>query len=79
MNVEPYPYRASAWWEGQVVAESDSCLHAESPGESPVLYFPKTDVELAQAEEATEYLQGSDHPDLSGYLAVRPGAGPAAH
>ena len=46
MKIERYPYRASAWWEGRVVAQSDSCLCAETPGELPVLYFPLEDIDL---------------------------------
>jgi acyl-CoA thioesterase II len=46
MQIERYPYRASAWWEGRVVAQSDSCLCAETPGEQPVLYFPLEDIDL---------------------------------
>src|ERR1700684_1285909 len=46
MQIERYPYRASAWWNGRVVAQSDSCLCAETPGELPVLYFPLEDIDL---------------------------------
>jgi acyl-CoA thioesterase-2 len=66
MHVEPYPYRATAWWEDQVVADSRSCRIAEIPGSLPVLFFPREDV--AGVATGSEYLRSSEHPDLVGYL-----------
>ena len=50
MKVERYPYRASALWNGQIVARSDSCLCLEEPGAAPVLYFPLADVDFERFE-----------------------------
>ena len=51
MKVERYPYRASALWDGQVVARSDSCRCLYEPGASPVLYFPLADVDFGRFED----------------------------
>ena len=51
MKIERYPYRASAWWEGQVVARSGACLCVEELGEAPVLYFPLADIDLDRFED----------------------------
>jgi acyl-CoA thioesterase II len=50
MKIERYPYRASAWWHGRIVAQSDQCLCAEAPGMLPVLYFPLTDIDFEGSE-----------------------------
>ena len=50
MKVERYPYAASASWNGQTVARSDSCVCLEEPGASPVLYFPLADVDFERFE-----------------------------
>jgi acyl-CoA thioesterase len=46
MKIDRYPYRASAWWDGRIVAQSDRCLRVEAPGALPVLYFPLADIDL---------------------------------
>ncbi len=51
MKVEHYPYRASAWWGGQLVARSDACLRVEELGAAPVLYFPLADIDLDRFED----------------------------
>jgi acyl-CoA thioesterase/uncharacterized protein (DUF427 family) len=51
MHIDRYPYKASAWWDGQVVATSDACLCIEEMGVAPVLYFPLADVALERFEE----------------------------
>ena len=51
MKVERYPYRASAWWDGHVVAQSGSCLCAEEPGEPPALFFPLSDIDFASFKD----------------------------
>jgi acyl-CoA thioesterase II len=50
MSIERYPYRASAWSDGGLVARSDSCLCLQEPGQTPVLYFPLTDIDLDRLE-----------------------------
>ena len=69
MHIEPYPYRASASWGGQVVARSDSCLCAEEPGELPVLYFPVAAIDLQASEGLAECLRPGALPELTGYAA----------
>jgi acyl-CoA thioesterase II len=44
VRLQPYPYRARAWWGETVIAESDSCLCEERDGEPSVLWFPESDV-----------------------------------
>jgi acyl-CoA thioesterase-2 len=51
MRIERYPYRASVWWEGRVVAQSEECLCAEAPGALPVLYFPLTDIDFERSKD----------------------------
>jgi acyl-CoA thioesterase II len=51
MRVERYPYRATAWWDGRVVAQSDACLCLEETGVTPVLYFPLTDIDLDRFDD----------------------------
>jgi acyl-CoA thioesterase II len=46
MDVEPYTYEASAWWDDRLVARSDACLSVEAPGQLPVLYFPRASLDL---------------------------------
>jgi acyl-CoA thioesterase-2 len=69
MHIEPYPYRASALWGGQVVARSGSCLCAEAPGELPVLYFPVAAIDLQGSEGLSECLRPGALPELTGYAA----------
>jgi acyl-CoA thioesterase/uncharacterized protein (DUF427 family) len=47
VRVEPYPYRARAWWSEALVAESDACLVLEREGEPARLYFPRADIDLS--------------------------------
>ena len=65
MKVAPYPYSASAWWDGQLVARSDACLSVEEPGVTPVLYFPLADIDLDRFED-----QGRLHPSERGEARV---------
>lgn len=51
MKVAHYPYSASAWWDGQLVARSDACLSVEEPDMTPVLYFPLADIDLDRFED----------------------------
>lgn len=51
MKITPYPYRASATWDGHVVAESDACLCVEELGAPPVLFFPLVDIDLERFED----------------------------
>ena len=51
MKVAHYPYRASAWWDGQLVARSDACLNVEEQGVTPVLFFPLADIDLDRFED----------------------------
>jgi acyl-CoA thioesterase II len=75
MQIDPYPYRASAWWNGRIVAQSDRCLCAEVPGALPVLYFPLADVNDAlDLEGSSEGLSGcvltaQPLPELAGHVA----------
>jgi acyl-CoA thioesterase len=50
MKIERYRYRANAWWDGRIVAQSDRCLYAETPGALPVLYFPLADIDFEGSE-----------------------------
>jgi acyl-CoA thioesterase II len=47
MRAQRYPYRARAWWDGALVAESDACLLLEREGEPSLLYFPRSDIDLS--------------------------------
>jgi acyl-CoA thioesterase II len=68
MHIERYPYRASASWDGRVVAESDSCLCGEESGTDPVLYFPVTDIDHEVLATSPDWLLPSDHAaELKGY------------
>ena len=72
MKISRYPYRARAWWDDRLVAQSDSCLCVEVPGELPVLYFPSTDVDtdLGASEGLAECLRPAGSPDeLAGHIA----------
>ncbi|WP_307838635.1 MULTISPECIES: DUF427 domain-containing protein [unclassified Frankia] len=40
----PCRYRARAWWDGRLVAESTAAVRVSEPGRSPELYFPTADV-----------------------------------
>ena len=51
MKIERYPYSASVWWDGQVVARSDACLCLEKSGVTPVLYFPLADIDFDRFED----------------------------
>ena len=51
MKVERYPYRASAWWDREIVAQSSACLYVAELGMAPVLYFPLADIDLARFED----------------------------
>ncbi len=51
MKVKPYPYRASASFDGHVVAQSDACLCLEELGMPPILYFPLADIALERFED----------------------------
>jgi acyl-CoA thioesterase II len=79
MRIERYPYRASARWEGQVVAQSDACLCVEEQGVSPVLYFPLADIDLDRFDDQgrRESTDGSKLQVWSiGPSAADPGATP---
>ena len=70
MQIERYPYRASAWWEGRVVAQSDSCLCAETPGELPVLYFPLEDIDLDGSAGLSDHVRPAEPArELAGHAA----------
>jgi acyl-CoA thioesterase len=70
MQIERYPYRASAWWDGRVVAQSDSCLCAETPGELPVLYFPLEDIDLDGSAELSDHVRPAEAArQLAGHAA----------
>ena len=62
MKIERYPYRASAWWDGRVVAHSASCLCVEAPGALPVLYFPLADIEFEGTEGLSDHVRPTE-PD----------------
>jgi len=47
MKLEPFRYRARAWWGEELVADSVSCLCLETDGEPAVLWFPSGDIRLA--------------------------------
>lgn len=70
MHVEAYPYAARAWWEDRLVAQSGACLHVEAPGELPLLYFPRADVDADVAAELGDCMvPGDAHSELAGYAA----------
>ncbi len=54
MTVEPYPYRARAWWGEVMLAQSGSCLCLETGGEPSVLYFPESDIDLSTLQAAPD-------------------------
>jgi acyl-CoA thioesterase-2 len=45
VTVQRYPYRARAWRDEQLVAQSTDCLCDERNGEPSVLYFPLADID----------------------------------
>jgi len=57
MKIERYPYRASAWWDGRMVAQSDRCLCAEERGALPVLYFPVADIDFDGSEGLSDHVR----------------------
>ena len=70
MQIDRYPYRATAWLDDRVVARSDSCLCAETPGELPVLYFPVTDIDLDGSTGSSDHVRpAEDARELAGYAA----------
>jgi acyl-CoA thioesterase-2 len=70
MQIDRYPYRATAWLDDRVVARSDSCLCAETPGELPVLYFPVTDIDLDGSTGLSDHVRpAEDARELAGYAA----------
>jgi acyl-CoA thioesterase len=70
MHIAPYPYRATASFDGRPVAESATCLLVEEPGDLPVLYFPSeaVDLEAAPGLDAFQHA-GTGSPELQGYAA----------
>lgn len=42
----PCPYRARAWWDGRLVADSTAAVRVQEPGQPPALYFPVSDVQF---------------------------------
>jgi acyl-CoA thioesterase len=80
MKIDRYPYRASAWWDGRIVAQSDRCLCVEAPGALPVLYFPLADIDLESdvaVEGSSEGLSGcvlpaEALPELADHAAFDP-------
>jgi acyl-CoA thioesterase II len=60
MKVERYPYRASVWWDGRVVAQSASCLCVEAPGALPVLYFPLADIAFEGAAGLSDHVRPAE-------------------
>ncbi|MCK9897774.1 DUF427 domain-containing protein [Frankia sp. AgB32] len=48
------PYRARAWWAGQLVAESTAAVVVRETGQEPVLYFPRSDVRFDLFEDTGE-------------------------
>jgi acyl-CoA thioesterase-2 len=70
MKIERYPYRASAWWDGRIVAQSDQCLCAEAPSALPVLYFPLADIDFEGAEGLSGcVLPAEPLPELADHAA----------
>ena len=70
MQIDRYPYRATAWLDDRVVAQSDSCLCAETPGKLPVLYFPVTDIDLDGSTGSPDHVRSAeDARELAGYAA----------
>ena len=45
--MEPYPYRARAFWGDALVAESEACLVLEREGKPALLYFPRADIDFS--------------------------------
>jgi Domain of unknown function (DUF427) len=80
MKIDRYPYRARAWWDGRIVAQSDRCLCMEAPGALPVLYFPHADIESdidLASEGSSEGLSGcvlpaAALPELADHAAFDP-------
>jgi acyl-CoA thioesterase len=60
MNLGHYRYAARASHGGRVVASSSNCLNFERLGESPVLYFPVTDIDMAAFRPAPDSREDDD-------------------
>jgi acyl-CoA thioesterase-2 len=70
MKIDRYPYRASAWWDGRIVAQSDRCLCAEAPGALPVLYFPLADIDFEGSDGLSGcVLPAEPLPELADHAA----------
>jgi acyl-CoA thioesterase-2 len=52
VRVEPYPYRARAFWGDALVAESEACLVLEREGTPALLYFPRAAIDLSAFRHA---------------------------
>ncbi len=76
MKISPYPYRARAWWGSAVVAQSDSCLCVEEPGEPATLYFPQHDIRLELFRGEVRRHSCPEKGEVE-YLTIDPPAGPA--
>jgi acyl-CoA thioesterase II len=62
VTVQRYPYRATAWFGDELVAQSDACLCDDREGEPAVLYFPQADIDLARLGSETSVLTMVSEP-----------------
>lgn len=69
MVVRACPYRARAWRDDQLVADSHATLREEQPERAPVLWFPRTEVRTELLGDAGDVLTPGEG-DLAGYVAV---------
>ncbi len=63
VRLQPYPYRARAWWGEEVVAESDSCLCLERDGEPATLWFPESAINRARIADESVLSGPADRAD----------------
>jgi acyl-CoA thioesterase II len=72
VRITPYPYRACAWRDGQLLAESASCLVSEVAGEPARLWFPVGDLP-AGPPDAFVVDPPAAAPALAGHRGFDPG------
>ena len=73
MTLQPYPYRARAWWGEALVAESEACLTVDRPGEPSLLYFPRGDLDLSLFRQDGIRVSGPEGGDAETWSAESPG------
>lgn len=74
MALTKISYRALAWSEQQLVADSLAAVRVDEPGQAPVLWFPRMDVCLQRDGTGTDskYILSQGTAELLGYVALDP-------